>query len=321
VLLDEPALREATLSWIGEETGAKLSEVVTFAAERVNTEGTRPDVEGLDSEGLPLLMIEAKFGAELRQQQIESYMRDQVTRLNEAPEIIHNAALVLLVPEPRIAESRSRLEAARLSLQSGSDSLPLGHVASWTDLLNVWKKTLAHESGSADSVLADVLQFEALCQSLGGRVRAPFEAESLNPEWRQRLEDYRKLTDEVTRRLTPADARLAPIKDEGAFLSRRYFPAGLTVESGKESAASVGIQTNFADSGNGAVWLRFNRKTGGYARILACLRPLPLSKGAVEDERGLWLPLALNPDLAGVDLVEDLVGQVESVQRLLQDAP
>ncbi|BAU32061.1 hypothetical protein [Microcella alkaliphila] len=315
ILLEEPALREATLSWLTEETGVELNHVVNFGAERVNAAGTRPDIEGLDSEGLPFLMVEAKFGAGLTQKQVENYLRDQIGRLGE---LATEAVMLLVVPSPRKAAAEMTLEAARQVISEELGSPPQGHTASWNDVVTVWRQALKEAPNTADSLLADVLQFKALCNVLGGKVLDPFSGLQKTTEWRGRLEDYLSIVDAATKRLTPKGARLSGVTNQGAFLGMRYFPAEYDNGPGKGSAAAIGVHEDFADAGQGPIWMRFNRKTGGFNEILRRLRSSEFRNQLVEDDRALWLPLGVNASLADIDLINDIVRQAEAVRDLLR---
>jgi hypothetical protein len=66
VLLEEQQLRDAVLRHLQQITDTDLSAVVSFQAELVHEDLGRPDLEGHDVRGRPLLVVEAKFGATRR---------------------------------------------------------------------------------------------------------------------------------------------------------------------------------------------------------------------------------------------------------------
>lgn len=107
-MLEHRILREATTDWLSTLAGVDLSEVQRFVVEAVNSDGNRPDVEGLDVAGRPLLVVEAKFGALMTQAQVSGYLADQSRRLSPGA----RGALVLLTPDAREAEARLKLEMA-----------------------------------------------------------------------------------------------------------------------------------------------------------------------------------------------------------------
>lgn len=77
MLLEEAALREALLG-VRQLTGHGPSGVASLQAESVHDDLARPDLEGHDRRGRPLVVIEAKFGARLTGAQIRAYMNYQL---------------------------------------------------------------------------------------------------------------------------------------------------------------------------------------------------------------------------------------------------
>jgi hypothetical protein len=97
MLLEDEPLREAFLRALEDRTGANLNAVSYFVPEAVHEDGARPDLEGLDDEGQPLIVVEAKFWAALEQGQVRSYLADQVSRLGAGVQ----GVFVLVVPTSR----------------------------------------------------------------------------------------------------------------------------------------------------------------------------------------------------------------------------
>src|SRR5881275_572909 len=75
VLLEEQQLRDALLRRLAHITETELAAVVSFQAELVHEDLGRPDLEGHDVRGRPLLVVEAKFGATLAVEQVRGYLR------------------------------------------------------------------------------------------------------------------------------------------------------------------------------------------------------------------------------------------------------
>jgi hypothetical protein len=104
MLLEEPGLRDSLLRHFGQITGTDLSAVGSFHPELVGDELGRPDLEGQDSHGRPLAVVEAKFGARLTSDQVRTYLRNQTAGLDDGI----RGVLILLVPSYRKPGSRDR---------------------------------------------------------------------------------------------------------------------------------------------------------------------------------------------------------------------
>ena len=83
VLLEEPQLRDGLVNHIGRAIGTEIDAVTSFQPELIHADGARPDLEGQDKLGRPLVVVEAKFGAILSREQMEAYLTDQEARLTD----------------------------------------------------------------------------------------------------------------------------------------------------------------------------------------------------------------------------------------------
>ena len=125
MLLEDEPLREAFVRDLEDRTGTDLNAVSYFVPEAVHEDGARPDLEGLDDEGQPLIVVEAKFWAALEQGQVRSYLADQASRLGASVQ----GVFVLLVPTSRVEEAQSVLnEATEGDFRLSVGDADLGHV-------------------------------------------------------------------------------------------------------------------------------------------------------------------------------------------------
>jgi hypothetical protein len=320
MLLEEPVLRTATADLIHACTGVDVSSVRAYFAESVHADLRRPDLEGLDITDWPIVVVEAKFSAVLTVEQIRSYLDDQAARLagpgDTSPP--NEGVMVVLVPAARKQEAAYKVHLVKEErTNAGLGPYPVETtVLSWDQWLDAWDDAVADLPATPDSVAADLVQLRAMCMSLGGLVVAPLGPAATGAEWRAREDALRFLTDQVTRNLAgPGD--LLPIGDGTTFLARRYVPAGLTSPDGRAAWAAIGIRSDVADAGGPPIWVRFHKRTPQFARIRDLLLATPLRDGARRDEGHLWLPLTVQPEKAGTELVEDLVAQYRAIQALL----
>lgn len=307
MLLEDAPLREAFVRDLEDRTGTNLGAVTYFVPEAVHEDGARPDLEGLDDDGQPLIVVEAKFWAALEQGQVRSYLADQASRLGSGI----SGVFVLLVPMSRVGEAQSVLnQATRDGSSSGLPAKTL--VLSWDECIRLCEEAIAGLPDAAD-MGGDLVQFRAMCTTLGGLVIAPLGSVSFGDAWREREQDLRQLVREVTDHFMPPGSRW-PMSSEVGYEHRRYIPGYLsngTVDSGAN--CSVGIGTRFADEGQTLFWLRYHRRTPDFELVKARLSRSSYAPRMRTDDRHLWLPLDARPDAAGPELVQDLVAQISSI--------
>lgn len=206
-LLEEPSLNQAITALVARRSGRDSYNVVQWRPEQVQADGGRTDLEGLDPEGRPRIIVEVKFGARLSSGQMFSYLRSQTIRLGE-----EGSVLVALVPEYRRGECERELAVARGEVGAARDRTV---TLSWDEWLDAWDA-----ADVADDVRCDLAQLRGLCAALSGLAIPPFAREP-GADWAQREADLLGLLQLVTRRLTPQGARLpAQGLDEFSWYAR-----------------------------------------------------------------------------------------------------
>lgn len=312
VLLEETVLRVAFLDWLGRRTATDLTSVTWLRTEHAHEDGTRFDIEGLDSDVQPLLVVEAKFNAPLTIHQVRSYLEHQARSLRGST----GGCFVLLVPETRVGEAESVLGAAR---QLEREGLPASRIAdaviSWDRLMELLQDAVRDLPATAESLAADLVQMGALCRALSNLVIPPVN----NEYWRDREEDLRKIIDQVTAQFSGSNGHGLPmVKGDGFYGPYRYFHSGYPA---RNSAASFGLAKGFSDRAETALWLRFHKRTPSFAKIRDRIMSSPFGEHARNDQGHLWLPIEVPPDAAGPALVAHLVAQIKRIQMGLAQAP
>jgi hypothetical protein len=268
VLLEEPQLREGLVGHLGQAVGTKLDAVVSFQPELIHADGARPDLEGQDSHGRPLVVVEAKFGAILSREQVKAYLTDQEARLAGGA----RGALVLLVPSYRKPEAESLLDA----LGDRADSLAAVSTGvatwdEWLDVLDVSAQDL--DPPERDAVRCDVRQLRALCATMRGVDVPPLEEVAEGVGMDEREKDLRRLADEVTRRFRFPTGQLIPIGFEAEFgYYRRYMPGG---PDDADCCASVGVLSGLAV--DTPFWLRYHKDTSSFQKVADRIMASPLA--------------------------------------------
>lgn len=320
ILLRNHVLSQALLQEIQSRTGVDLSSVSHFVTERSDAEAGRPDLEGVDERGRPVLLVEAKFGAPLTGRQLTAYLRHQEKQLGEGTP----AVLIALVPDARAAEAARVVEQVLADRQRESEisTAVSAVVVTWDDWLDLWDAALLAESPDVEALRGDVRQLRALCEAQQALVIGPLG----DAAWREREADLRRVCDEVTRKIRDVHEpsfKVAPLQDElyGSipFLARRYFGSGLMTT--QESAASTGIAVPFADQGGPPLWMRFHKVTWGFDTIKARLLRSHLGSQIRQDLGHVWVPLPFSEEAAGPDILSELLAQVGEIRAIVGQKP
>ena len=225
--------------------------------------------------------------------------------------------VAVLVPPHRV-EMAKRAYADLLQQRAEAAQLPYpSKIAGvdWDSWLNSWDTAVDALPITADSVAADLAQLRELCLTLGGLHMQHLEQAASGPGWRDRDGDLATLVDQVTRKLRGPSGGTPPIQHEVGYDPMRYVPAGYRIEG---SSCSVGLASRFADEGGSPLWLRYHRATPHFSAINDLVLASEYRGAARTDDGHLWLPLTIQPDLAGEVLVDHLTSQVRVVQALLR---
>ena len=312
-LLEEQQLRDALLRRLGQVTETDLGAVASFQAELVHEDLGRPDLEGQDSLGRPLLVVEAKFGAALTVDQVRAYLSDQHGRL--VGEV--RGALVLLVPSYRKPEAEAVLRALENQADDPNASTPSMSTAvvTWDEWLGVWNEA-AHElpPPEQDVVLCDLAQLRGLCAAMVALDVPPLGLAATGREFHAREPDLHRLIVEVTARFRPASGRLIPIGTEPEFsYYRRYIPGGL---ADPNCYCAVGVVGGRASEGRTPFWLRYHRKTSSFREVADRIMASRLAVDARGDGGHIWLPLRVSGDRSGAAIIDELADGIESIRAV-----
>jgi hypothetical protein len=317
MLLDDEVLHHAFVNYVEELTGTALPDIHVFEAERSHEGFGRPDIEGVDAQRQTVMIVEGKFWATLGVEQVQAYL----AHLRQDRNPGHPTAFLVLLPQSRESEARRVVAAAAaITLDADVQALSVATaVMTWEGLLDRLDLAVASLEQGPHSTSADLVQFRGLCTTLCGVVIPPLDH---NAPWRARKADLERLVELLTRELRKPGERLLPIVHEAGFDPMRYtyavdpaLPSGLYPFP--DSYLSIGLSQRFADQGDPPLWMRYHKATPQFPAIRRNLRASPLWNRAREDDGHVWLPFTIREDLAGPDLVADLVNQVWSVQAAL----
>jgi len=293
LLLDDQSLRTAFLGLIADLSGVDLSPVTAFERERPTADG-RLDLEGVDPQGRPRLIIEAKFGHTMSTAQMTKY------RVHHRRELGGDldGALVLLVPETRLREAEGIMEHLRKDVETQVEGA--GRITpvalSWVRVLNVLADA-APDDPSPNSIAGDVVQLRAACEALS-EWSVPL---SSVPEV-ERQDFLGIVLDKLKDRL-PANAFNRREVRDADYTVFRYW--GLPGTEG--TVMAIGLTSALGD--NAVFWMRFHKETGNFAEVKKRLRRSLVAEQIREHRGHLWFALPADPDLPLPELIDSLAVQ------------
>jgi len=309
LLQSETRLHAATTNWLSELTGVDLGSVHYFEPEIVQEDLGRPDLSGLDSLGRPVLIVEAKFGAELTDGQLASYLQNQQVKLQG-----ERGAMVVLVPEARSEYAQGVVDTLLHSIPAPSISAV---VTTWDAWLDHWDAVVSQDAAEDFDLRSDLNQLRGLVHTMDGLLGLPFAPNS-DAAWRQWEPDLAALVIEFTRVVNEVDgysARDLPTQSsEPGFSPARYVLAARRPT--KDAFLYVGLSSIRADEGKSPIWARISQQ---YAAPVMGALHAHFPNGD-EDARGhFWIPIEI-PNTVGTERVfnmtEDLLAVKETLQSL-----
>lgn len=305
MLQTEPRLHRSTLAWLGGVTGVGLSSVTRFAAELVLGDGARPDIEGLDDHGRPLLVIEAKFGADLTEGQLLSYLLDQQTRLQGDAGV-----LVVLVPDARLDYANSVLDSAQAA--RNTDTI-VAVAVTWDAWMDNWDEVLASGDAADFDLRSDLNQLRGLVRTMGGLLGVPY-APNPSAQWREWKSELEELVSTFTIEVNDDgghSARDLPLQTRDPAFVFRYARA--TSRPGEKVFLLVGLSSARADEGKGPIWAQIGQRNAG--PVIGTLRS-SFPEGEEDAHGNFWIPLELPPTV-GRERVRFMADSLRSVQERL----
>lgn len=313
-VLQDAEARSALAQLIRARTGSYLPADVEWVAEAYQgCDRGRPDLEARKAGGVAAAKIEAKLGAELSAQELQSYARHL--------QASGGGPLVVLVPRQRTREAQATLdetlgagEREREAASASAYPAVTGAVLTWEDLL------AALRAVGSECLRCDTAQLESLFLALNGDLLHPVSEEDL-AAWRAREGVFLTLVDRVTQRLTTGP-RLMPLglerlaeeaeEAEPKGYRRRYVCRPMGEVS---PCFCIGVRDPLAGHGT-PIWMRFHADTAGFRTIRARLEESVLCGrivDRVDSDRGLWIPLHVPTDVDGREMIDGLVAQAEEV--------
>lgn len=291
VLLESAVLRRALLSHFAGRFAAQqwtvdLDSVIRCETQVVDKVFGRPDMVFRDTQGSPVLVLEAKLLDELKPDQVKRYLRWQAT---EAPG--RAQAAVLLVANHRMGVATEAGHEAAEELGVSKEAIV---VVSWTEVLSTLATAAAQLGTAFRSYSADVAQLHDLVHARTGSTPLPL-AGSLDAEnWDANLDALNELVTVVGKRVNErrgtawTQPQLSPVGSDG------FGPSHYVCEA-ESIHYSLGPQKAFASQGTTPLWIRIHKTTANKrSPVVEALRSRLISDGRWQlrnDWGHVWVPV------------------------------
>ena len=289
---------------ISSATSHSLSSGLSWQAERRQEDGGRPDLEGRNAEGEPVVKIEAKLRAPFGQGQLESY----VSAFCDGG---RSGTLIILVPKSRVGEISSHTSAHFGIAGAGpwriirkAVEIPCA-VVTWEDLLEALSAVASERFGD------DLSQFRSMYRAFNGDDMEPLTSDEQVLTWRDGEAWWEILVEHATRALMAPDGRVLPFGVEGGAqpYRRRYVCRPVSQVS---SCYSIGTKDPFQNHRT-PIWLRFHKGTGHFVEIAGRLERSALAAAVVRSQGHLWFPLEVPLNSDRETMIGALVAQARRI--------
>lgn len=284
--------------------GADVGPLARVDTEIEGKDKTRPDLVAYDEAGSKRVLVEAKFSADVADNQPAEYLR-------WLPDDGNWYVLLFVVPEyrletlwPEILDMakdgdftlNDRIETGRLRVAAVAGGNRRLMLTSWRLLL----EKMGSAPGVDSSTAQNIRQLNELCEREDSPAFLPLRVPELGPELPRRMLNYQRLVDDATARLV----RKGRAKTEGQ-VSSRTTGYGRYVHIGSESTwacARLGVDYElWSKKGDAPIWIQFDNDTNTIP-LNEILKRLGQNDGA--------RPLRLRPGVEYEEVLSDLVKQL-----------
>lgn len=303
-LLRDTGGERAFRAFITSATGQPVSAGLSWHAESRQEDRGRPDLEGRNEDGQPVVKIEAKLWAPFGQGQLDSY----VSALCVGGQ---GGTFLILVPRSRLQDITDHVSAHFAVPGAAPWRLPREAaeiacaVFAWEDLMDALSEV------DSERFQNDLGQFRAMYRVFNDDEVEPPTSDEEILAWHEREAWWDILVDRVTRALNSREGRILPFGVDGGAqrYRRRYICRRI---SGESSCYSVGTRDPFQGHRT-PVWLRFHRGTGHYAEIVMRLGRSELAAKAIHSQGHTWFPLDVPQESDRRAIIGALVTQVQGI--------
>lgn len=225
ILAASSELNRAFTRLISETLHCEMLASLNYVCQSSGENRERPDMAGIDEEGIEQILCEAKFYAGLTGNQPNAYI-DRIIKKN-------GIGLIFICPEARKEVLWSQLK----ELVAERDVIPKTNycisvdgtqmaIITWKEVISVLKRT---STSLAIEYISDVEQLEGFCKQMDSEAFIPFSSEDLGPEIARKEERYFRVIDKLVEHLK-SDKTLNPItKGVKATAYRKGYGRGINI--------------------------------------------------------------------------------------------
>ena len=321
-ILTNSANSRQTLNDLLREGGFAIEPIVRVATQITHPDNSRPDMTGYDKNSQVRLLVEAKFGAALGDEQASAYAQ---LFTHPGP-----AVLLFIAPERRIPilwaaieqqmkglseldyiESSPGSKRVRVLWKKPRDTELQMIATSWLRLI---ERMEALESD--DNIKSDINQLRGLAQREDTRVFMPIHTEELGPDFPRHVVAFNQLVDHVV------DGEGVPkgwldIKGLQAT-SRRYGYGRYCRFAGLENQLWFGINhERWAESADTPLWIRVWDLTGANEDEIARKMNVQIVEGIYDSGKTSWIPIHLKTGADYNEVMDDVASQLKKIGETL----
>lgn len=300
------------------EAGFDLEQIVRFQTQVTYEDGSRPDMNGYDKNGVKRLLVESKFWANLLQGQASGYF--------EQLEENGPALLLFIAPENRLItlwaeiERQMRYSGKLLVLIDANDNTRKASIADSDKglMLVSWSQLLRHlsDSASGDSQAAsDIQQLRGLAERQDDEAFQPIHSAELAPALPRRMRGINRLIDQVIRQgrqeigITTANLRAAPQRNGYG----RYFRF-----TNIQGDLFLGVNYQlWSTRGDTPLWLWIS---GNVPVDVDRLREKVPQSEHHEDGLPSYIPIHLKTGVEHQAVLDDVVSQIKAIKETIKTA-
>ena len=293
-----------------QEGGFNIEQIAGVETQVTYEDRSRPDMAGYDKVNAVRLLVEAKFWADLMDNQANGYLG---LLPNSGP-----TALLFIAPDVRIetlwAKIDAQMRAAGIELEPlDSSNRTITAAVIGTEkrlLLTSWRNLLARMKAVAEDevVRGDIMQLQGLTESQDSEPFLPVQAGELEPDFARRMLGYIHLIDNVVDGRGTTDGWMST---QGLRATPQWYGYGRYFRfPGVDGDFWFGINhEQWSKNGHTPLWLNVDgRLEFNMERIGEALDA---------QVQGRWVPIHLKTNVQYEEILDDVIRQLRTIGGLV----
>jgi len=193
ILEKSNSAKNAVSNLIMNKTNLEINNI-KYLTQNIGNNRERPDLSGIDNQGIEKIIIEAKFWASLTHNQPVEYLR----RLKE------NSVLIFICPKLRelslFDELETKLNESKMEYKKNNNLIIVENnkyvfIVDWMYILGIIKQSLLENN--ENNYASDVDQIIGFCEIVDNNTFLPIQDNELSPSIAKRINSYYDLIDKI----------------------------------------------------------------------------------------------------------------------------